>query len=217
MMRSCLAVIAAVTLIVLLTVGWLTRDRLGELISSVTGRGETEVEAPLTTEQLARQAENKVVALGQGELEEARLTVDELNSWIEYGLKRFFPTFLSEVTMGLADEERVALSGRVATREVPGIERMGPFAMFMGDTADVQVRGRVDGLAPGRGVFYIDEVQVGALTLPEALRDQLLAQLRGGGRSTLPANSVGFELPKFVGDVAVREDGIVLRRAARAD
>jgi hypothetical protein len=52
---------------------------------------------------------------------------------------------------------------------------------------------------------------VGALPLPTAMRDQLLAQLKGGARGDLPTNAVAFELPQFVTDVGVREDLIFLK------
>lgn len=209
-MRSCLGVVVGVTLVVLAAVGWLARDEIGGFVSRVLGGAEPDPYE--TSARLAERAENKVVDLGQGAVDEIELSLAELNSWIEYGLKGYFPEFLSNVRTSIGEEERLVLEGRVITRSVPGIERMGPVTMFLGDTADVRVTGRVDGREAGVGEYRVEEVQVGAITLPDAWRDQLLAQLRARAVQG-EANVVLFELPRFVVDVGVRDDRIVLRRA----
>lgn len=208
-MRSCLAVVAAVTLVVLAALGWLARDEVGGFVSRVLGRGEPNPYE--TSAELAERAENKVVDLGQGAVEEIELSLAELNSWIEYGLKGYFPEFLSDVRTSIVEEERLVLEGRVITRSVPGIERMGPVSMFLGDTADVRVTGRIDGREAGVGQYQVEEVRVGAITLPDAWRDQLLAQLRARAVQG-EANVVLFELPRFVLDIGVRDDRVILRR-----
>ncbi len=191
--------------------GWLARDEIASYVSAVLDRGEAPLEAASSTvPDLARRAEEKIVALGQGELEEATLDAEELNAWIEYGLRGYFPPYVSDVAAAI-EEERLVLKGRVALQEVPGIEGMGPWVAFLGDTASVSFSGRLDGLRPGAGVYFVEDVQVGALPLPTAMRDQLLAQLKGGARGDLPTNAVAFELPQFVTDVGVREDLIFLK------
>ncbi|MGD2216118.1 MAG: hypothetical protein PVJ64_05155 [Gemmatimonadales bacterium] len=210
-MRSCFKLIGCATLIAAgALAGWLARDEIASYVSTLIGRGEAGVEASSNLPDLARRAEDKIVALGQGELDEARLEADELNAWIEHGLKGFFPSYVSDVAAAI-EEEKLVLAGRVALQEVPRIEQLGPWVAFLGDTATVSFSGRLDGLRPGAGVYFVDDVQVGALPLPSAMRDQLLAQLKGGSQVDLPANAVAFELPHFVTDVGVREDHIFLR------
>ncbi len=211
-MRSCFKLIGCGTLLVAgLLTGWLARDEIASYVSAVFARGERSMEAAASNApDLARRAEDKIVALGQGELEEARLDAEELNAWIEYGLRGFFPSYISDVTASI-EEEKLLLGGRVALREVPGIEQFGSWVAFLGDTARVSFGGRLDGLRPGVGIYFVDEVQVGAVPLPSAMRDQLLAQLKGGSGGDLPTNAVAFELPPFVTDVGVREDHIFLR------
>jgi hypothetical protein len=211
-MRSCLKLIGCGTLLVAgLVAGWLARDEIASYVSAVIGRGEAPMEAAASgAPELARRADDKIVALGQGELDEAVLDTDELNAWIEYGLRGFFPSYVSDVTAAI-EEEQLVLAGRVALQEVPGIERMGPWVSFLGDTARVTFSGRLDGLRPGAGIYFVDEVQVGALPLPGAMRDQLLAQLKGGSNGDLPANAVAFPLPNFVADIGVREGRVFLR------
>ncbi len=188
--------------------------RLG---SQLLGREEvlsptSETPSPL----LARRVEEKIIGLGQGQMDEATLSPLELDSWIRYGLQGYFPGFISDLSTAI-EKDRVVLSGRVAMEQVPGAERLGFARVLFGDTAEVTVNGRVDGLAPGRGLFQVDEVYVGAVLLPSKLRDQLLAQVKGGSNPDLPVNAVGFDLPDFVTDVAVRGDSLVLRSSLESD
>jgi hypothetical protein len=211
-MRSCLAVVGCGGLILAVAVaGWFGRDRIAEYVSGFLNRDEPALElAEPAAPALARRAEEKIIALGQGEIEEATLSAEELDGWVRHGLKGYFPAFVSDVAAGI-EEERLVLAGQVAMRELPGLERLGAAAALLGDTARVTVRGRVDGLSPGRGVYYVDNVQVGLLTLPDPVRDGLIEQLKGKS-DTLPANALAFVLPDFVTDVGIRGDHIVLRR-----
>lgn len=211
-MRSCFKLIGCGTLLVAgLVAGWLARDEIASYVSAVVDGKEAPLEASSPhLPELARRAEEKIVALGQGEYDETTLDAGELNAWIEYGLRGFFPSYIGDVTAAI-EAERLVLAGRVALREVPGIEGFGPWVAFLGDTARVSFSGRLDGLRPGAGVYYVEDVQVGAVPLPAAMRDQLLTQLKGGSSSDLPTNAVAFELPQFVTDVGVREDRVFLR------
>lgn len=211
-MRSCAVLSAIGGIVVALAVaGWLTRD---DVVRFVSGRGreaDSAAAAVGATPELAREVEAKVIALGQREGSETTLTSEELDAWIRYRLEGFFPSYVSDVSTAIEDQ-RLVLSGRVALKEVPDIEQMGPAAMLFGDTALVVVRGELDGLATGRGIYYVDEVRVGVVPLPDAMRDQLLARLKGGAQPGVPNNAVAFLLPDFVSDVGVREDRVFLRR-----
>ena len=68
------------------------------------------------------------------------------------------------------------------------------------------VRGRLDSLKPGRGVLYVEALQIGPVPLPDRLRAELLAQM-GGSSEELPANAVAFELPEFVTELAKKVQG----------
>ncbi len=212
-MRSCFAAVGWGTLVVAaLVLGWFARDDIAGFVSRIAGDDEAPVEAAApAAASLARGAEEKIIALGQGRSEEITLDAEELNDWIEGGLAGYFPDYISGISAAI-EEERLVLTGDVALKEVPGIERLGPVAALLGDTANVTVRGRLDGLELGRGVFYVDDVRVGVLPLPEAARNELLAQMKGGATDDLPANAVVFLLPDFVADVGVRGERVFLRR-----
>lgn len=211
-MRSCFGAIAiGVLLLAAVAVGWFARDEIREVVAGLSrGDSTTVTAAEPAGASLSAGVEDKIIALGQGEAQEVALGADELNSWIEHGLRGYFPEYVSDVEAAVESEQFV-LSGLVAVKQVPGIERLGPLATLFGDTAAVKLSGRLDGVEPGVGVYYVEDVQIGMVPLTAKMRDELLAQLRTGPRGGLPANAVAFQLPRFVADVAVRGDQVVLR------
>jgi hypothetical protein len=205
----------ATVILAVLAAGWVGREDVVRYASRWLGR-----ERPADVElaaggaaSYARRVEAKIVALGQGRFDEVRLSVPELNAWIQGGFAGYFPDYVRDVRAAIEDRDRLQLSGRVTTGQVPGLERLGKAASLLPDTADVSIAGRLDGLAAGRGVYFVQAVQVGALPLPSAVRDQLIIGLRGGRAAELPANALPFELPRFVIDIGVRGDSVFLRRA----
>lgn len=232
-MRTCLSIIGSGILLVALAVGiWVKRDEVADFLNRLNGDeiptieaaggaasagGTVSPEATGPGADLARGVERKIISLGQGRESEIVLTPDELNAWIAHGLKGYFPAYVSDVSAGLEDDERLVLRGRVAMASVPGLEDLDQVARFVGDTAAVQVKGRLDGIAPGRGIYFVEGAQVGPLPLPEPVAHDLIARLRRGAPSdTLPAGALEFELPPFVTDIAIRGGGVHMRGCGRA-
>ena len=115
MLRGCFSmVVGTILVVVVLVVGFLKRDELAEF-TRVLDRREAPVELADGTAgaapEIARQAEEKVIALGQGKSEEITLSSEELNGWIQYRLTGFFPDYLSDVRASVG-EEKLSLSGR---------------------------------------------------------------------------------------------------------
>jgi hypothetical protein len=209
---------SALLLVVLLVVGWIYRGDIERAARGVSARffdrdQQTVELAGATPPELAAQAERKIIRLGQGEAEEITLTAEELSGWIEHRLVGYFPKYISDVTASV-ENGGLALEGLVATKSVPGLERLGAAAALLPDTAEVKTIGRIDGLEPGRGVYYIESLHIGSLPLPDAWRDDLLAEVKAGADSELPVNAVIFELPPFVTDIGIREDVVFLRRSS---
>ncbi|NIR44126.1 MAG: hypothetical protein GWN99_06370 [Gemmatimonadetes bacterium] len=219
MIRGCASMVGCAVLVVAaLVAGWFARDEIEEFARSASSRvfdaqPDTVELAESIGADLARRVDEKVIALGQGAAREITLGSDELTAWIHHRLRGFFPSFISDVRASVKAEE-LELAGRVATAALPR-DRLGTAANFLPDTAEVSAAGRLDGLELGRGVYYIETVQIGALPLPDAWRDDLLTELKGGVDADLPANAVSFELPPFVTDIGVREGAVVLRGGPR--
>ena len=216
MIRGCVSMIGlAVLVVAALVAGWFERDAIREYVSRFLDREKAGVEVVASGEPAeARRAEEKIIALGQGEVDEVTLSAEELDGWIRSGLKGFFPGYISDVRASIGDEQ-LRLAGRVATDSISGLDRLGPASLFIPDTADVSVAGRLDGLEPGRGVFWVETIRIGALPLPDAIRDQIMLELKGGRAGELGANAVEFELPRFVTDIGVRGEHIFLRSSRR--
>ncbi len=214
-MRSCLSLIGFLTVAaVVLVGGWLFRDEIGVVLSALRSRSEPSVEAAAATgPELARQAEAKIMALGRGEIEEAALTPEELNGWVRHGLEGFFPDFVADVSASVDEYDRLVLAGRVVVSDVPGAERVGALGSLFGDTTDVSLRGRLDGLEAGRGVLYVDRLQIGLLVLPELIRGQVIDQLAGEPDDDLPSIAVTLELAPFLSEIGLRGGQIVLERS----
>ncbi len=215
-MRSCLAAVGfgVLLLVGLVIVGWYNREAIVDFVSGEGGHDEEQVESvasPSADPALARRAEAKIISLGQGDFDEITLDVAELNGWIAGGLAGYFPEYVSGISATI-EEEQLVLNGNVAIREVPGIDGLGPMVAFLGDTTNVTLRGRLDGLGRGRGVYTIDVVQLGVVPLPEAARDELLRQLKGDSDDGLPLNTVVILLPPFVSDIGLRGDEVFLRK-----
>lgn len=212
--------IAVVLLLLALAVGgWMLRGEMNERIDRWLGGGSAEsaeVSAAATPEA-GRRAEEKVIALGRGERDEIALSETELNGWIRHGLVEFFPDFVSDVAAQMDEQDRLTLAGRLAVADVPGLDELGVPRFLLGDTVPVRVVGRVDGLRPGRGLLHVASIGLGSLTLPDAMRDELVKRFGAGGEAGsdgVPAGAVSFELPEFVADIAVRDRQLILRRSA---
>ncbi|MEE9155203.1 MAG: hypothetical protein V3U38_01050 [Gemmatimonadota bacterium] len=218
MIRSCISSLGWGALVVALAiVGWIKRDELVHALERARGGPRIEAAADeVTGPELARQAENKIVALGQGEMVEAVFSAEELDSWIRYSLAGYFPEFVDDVGAEIDEQQRLVLSGDVAIIEIPGLERLGLVASLVGDTARVRVRGRVDGFSPGRGIYYVDDIQIGPLPLPAELRDYVIANLSEEASDIAPKGALSFELPLFVSDVAIRDGRLHVRGCGRA-
>lgn len=200
---------------------WMKRDEVAGFLHSQFARDEVTIEAAAITQtssaEAAKRAERKIIALGRGDTREVQLTPEEIDAWVSQSLKGFFPNYVDGVHASIDDDERLVLTGMVSIRDVPGMDRFGPLIRLVGDTAPVLISGRLDGLAPGRGVYYVEHARVGPLPLPESVREQLLSQLGQETDEWLPAGAVAFELPRFVTDIAVRNGQIYLRGCGRRE
>ncbi len=213
MIRGCVSLVgAAILAVAILVLGWMFRD---DIRSGIEGALRGSEPAAVAESGVAptdfERAEEKVIALGRGDSTEVALSSDELSGWIRFGLQRLFPDFVSDVDGAIDEDDRIVLSGRVAVERLPEIDRLGPAAALLGDTARVRVRGRVEGLEKGRGLFHVEGIQVGTFPLPEAFREEMLRRIIDErAREGLPANAVPFDLPPFVTDVSVRGGRLVL-------
>lgn len=200
---GCLSVIGAAAVLL-----WLVREPAWEAAKAWLGRPAAPPAAVVrVAPDVADSAEAKVAALRPDG--EVRLTASEAQSWVTYRVEPVLPDYVRDLRVALLDSQ-LQLDARVETRRVPGVEAAGPFADLVGDTAEVTVVGRVDGVGGGRGAFFVERAFVGGVPLPNPVRDRLLAPLRVGA-DDLPPNALAFPLPPPAWDVAVRDGVLILR------
>ena len=212
-MRGCLAQVGCLSLVVGAGVAlWLARDPTSALVRGWLGRPAATVVVAIAPE-VADSAESKVRRLEPGR--ELRLSFAEVQSWVTYRVEPALPDYVRDVRVALEDS-RLRLDARIETRRVPGAESAGPLVELVGDTAEVTVVGRLDGVGAGRGAYFVERAFVGGLPVPDPLRNRLLAPLRRGARG-LPPHAVPFPLPPPAWDIAVREGALVLRSGVLED
>lgn len=216
--RGCLAQIGCLT--VLAAVGvvlWLAREPAGFAVRRWIGSpAESGQPAPIVVRverEVAESVEERLKALGKRG--EVRFDVSEVQSWITYQVEPWLPDYVHDLRVTLL-ESSLRLDARVETRRVPGIEALGPLIDLVGDTAEVIALGDVDGVGAGRGAVFVERMLVGAVPLPDPVRDRLLAPIRVDADG-LPPNVVPFPLPPPAWDVAVRGGTLVLRSVALDD
>lgn len=156
---------------------------------------------------MADSAEAKVGSLRPGD--EVSLTLSEVQSWVTYRVEPVLPKYIHDVRLAFL-ESALRLDARVETRRIPGVETVTPIADLVGDTAELSLIGRLDGIGAGRGALFVDRVFVAGIPLPDPVRDRLLASLRPKGEEA-PAHAVAFPLPPPAWDVAIREGSLILR------
>ncbi len=213
--RGCLAQVGCLSLVLgAAVVAWLLREPAGHAVQRWLGPpGPPAPVVIRVAPEVADSAEKKVGRL-RGD-SEVVWTLAEAQSWVTYRVEPALPDYVDDVRVTFL-ESALRLSARVEARRVPGADALGPIAELVGDTAEVDVVGRLDGVGAGRGVLFVDRVLVSGVPLPDPVRDRLLAPLRSSRDEGLPPHALAFPLPRPAWDVAVRDGQLVMRAAPAA-
>lgn len=181
--------------------GWWFRDR-------IPGLGGREPE-PLTevSPATADQAEAKLAQLRDGG--EVRLTESELTSLLRYRLQDRIPASVNAPTVRLHGDT-VRVSGRFPTDQLPASMDMGAARDFLPDTADVEVRGRMRTLEPGRAAIQVDVVTFARVPVPQQFYPEALQRLGRRDEPGLQPAEYPVRLPPGVGAARVEGGELVL-------
>lgn len=168
------------------------------------------------SEAAAASAESKLERLRE-EGDTVRLSGAEFTSYIRFRMAERFSTGDLELPSVSFVGETVKVAGRLPRDRIPerDLQRLGPGADFIPDTADVAVDGRMRMLAPGRAALKVEAASFQKFPIP---RDQYLSVLdRIGGMDEpgLERDEVAFQLPPGVGEARVENGMLVLAPAAR--
>lgn len=201
----------AVVLIVLAVVGWEYRAQLGGIARSVLG---SEPGAPVadtvavgvpSADALASAERKEAAILSSRGPAFVSLTAAEMASLIDRRLDPVARGALDSISVQLS-EGTFSLAASVRT-DLFSPELLGPFADLLGSTHPMRMAGPGRLVGPGRLSWDVNEFVIHAFPFPQSAIPRLIDRLTGGsdGAFVIP-------IPKTVGDVRVRADGVTFYR-----
>ena len=212
MIKSILASIGLVTVLVLLAVGlWQYRGQVGRAYRSVVdgqdSAGAVSVVDPTGTPSSGalRSAESKERRIGRGGSASVRLTPDEMASIVQDRLDPLARRALDSLKVTL-EEERFTLEGQVLVA-VFGRDLLGPLVQILGERQPIRVSGPVALRDTGVVAWACDEFVIAGFPFPQAAIPSLVDQLTG-----MDEGAFLIPVPESVGEVSVAPDGVTFYR-----
>jgi hypothetical protein len=115
----------------------------------------------------------------------------------------------------LAGENEISVRGRVKMAELGGSTVLGPMAGALGGTQAIEVRGRLEVTAPGKGLLRITRIKIGDLVLPGALTGRVVQRIAAKQDNTLADEAFVLTIPAEVADVRVTGGRVTLYKAVK--
>ncbi len=196
-------------LAILLSAGWLYRDRL---LGLWTGRhrpaGEAEVSATVghPGTQALQRARDKVDSLNGWRADSVLLSASEMASLLGDGLDPKFRKYLDSLTVELGDND-LALSASLETAAIPRVV-LGPLEGMLGPRERIGARGTVRVAKPGWGEWTVRELSVRNFPLPKAVSVQVVEKAMPGSRG----GSLSFRIPPGIAEIRIRPAAVILYR-----
>jgi len=206
-MRCLGTLLIGLILLVLAGVAWLKREELRERWRDLAGYETEAVES--ASPQLAEAANEKIDRLRNGDDTRIALSAAEVESLLRFSHAGLLPAFVDSPRVRL-DDDRLSLSARLPTRQIPGLDDLGRAASLLPDTTTVEVVGRLFPLDSEHATFAIDGIQIADIPLPDRLVPRLLDQLGRSANPSLPADALAVPLPPGAHAIYVRADSLVL-------
>ena len=201
---GCLVLVAA------LAGGWLYRDRVLDEALRLAGRRSSAAPAagrPGTRALAAARA--RVDSVARNRADSVVLSAAEMASLIGDGIPPAVRSQLDSLSVRLLDG-RIEVGARLVGGRLPK-DALGPLALALPDHPPIRAAGPVDVVAPGRGEWAIERLDVGGVPVPaDALRTLLGRLLNDPGRYRVPVT-----IPPGVREIRIRPTGAVLFGARR--
>jgi hypothetical protein len=202
--------LGCLTLVALLALGWLYRDRIVPELRRLLG------EPPVIALTLGRPdaaalrtAERKVASMRREGADSVTLSADEMASLMADGLDPAVRRQLDSLAVRL-EADAVTVRARLYTARLPK-ELVGPLAVALRDWEPVEAGGPVTVVAPGRAEWEVRRFRLRDFPLPTDLVPRMMARALGdSARRALPVR-----LPRGVRDLRVTPDGVTLYGASR--
>ncbi len=210
MIRSCLARIGCLTLVVLLAAGaWLERDTLLGWWRAHVADASVVNGAP--TAELGRRSSRKLDDFLRGRgADHVSFDATELQSLVDYRYRDSLPSGVSNARIALDDS---TLEASAALRVEDLMHGKAPDALrgLLGDSARATAELQPEVQAPGVLLLKVRSVSAGGLPIPNLMIPWLLQQT-GLSNGNGPARAVALAVPRDVTGVRVTDGKLLLER-----
>jgi hypothetical protein len=156
----------------------------------------------------AAQAEAKLQRLrDRGEM--VALSGTELSSLLHFHLANWAGTLVNEPYVHLTGD-RLHLTGRVATAQLPSHPELDRIRPLLPDTSQIDIRGRLRPLDAGRAALEVDQVEFARIPIPARFYPDVLNRLGRRNEPGLPADAIAVPLPPGARSVRIEGDELIL-------
>lgn len=194
--------------IILLILGWLYRDRLGDIAGAAwreaRGMPSAVADSGAPSVDALAAARKKVSDLAAGRADSVVLTADEAASLLRDGLDPIATAFFDSMRVRLG-AGRIAVGAQVRTGRLPA-ELLGPFSGALREREPVVAEGPLRVTGPAQGAWDVQRLQVRDIPLPRDAVPRLLGRALGDSA----VRAVPVRLPRGVSAVTIRPDGLTL-------
>lgn len=192
-------------LVAALALGWLYRDRLGDVAADfrrrVTGADVVESAAGLPGPEALQRARAKIARLDRAD--SVVLSAAETASMLYDGFAPYARGTLDSMQVTLGDGD-ISVTSLVRTSRLPS-GLLGPFGAAMREREPITAQGPIRVVAAGQGAWDVRRISFRDIPLPSAAVPQILDRALGDSSRALP-----FALPRSARDVRVRPSGVTL-------
>jgi hypothetical protein len=197
-------------IILLLAVGWLYRDRLGDELSRVLGRnGEGSGISGRPGSRALLTARAKIDSLNGWRADSVILTPAEVASMIGVGLDPSVRSQLDSLQVELLDGS-IGVSALLSTARLPR-ELTGPLAIALRPKERIEAAGPLKVVEPRRAEWAVHSFRIRDFPIPRDAVPKLVARALGDStRRTVP-----IRIPAGIREIRIRPSGATLVGAPR--
>jgi hypothetical protein len=204
--------LGGLSLLLLLAIGWLYRDRLGSELNRLLDRSESSeypIGAGRPGSRALGSARAKIDSLNGWRADSVVLTPSEVASLIGAGLDPTVRRQLDSLRVELLDRE-VAVFAKLATARLPR-ELIGPLAIALREREPVQAAGPIEVTGPGTAEWRVQSFRIRDFPVPRDAVPRLMAKAFGDSAK----QSIPLRIPAGVREIRVRPSGATLLGTAR--
>jgi hypothetical protein len=210
-MMGCLAApfkfAGCLSLIILLGIGWLYRDRLAteaRQVFGIFGSGSEPVSVGRPTTRSVVSARAKIDSLNGWRADSVVLNASEVAAMIGSGLDPSLRSQLDSLQVELRDGS-VAVKARLATKRLPR-ELVGPLSMALRPTEPIEAAGPLAVVGPRSAEWELQSFKIRSFPLPRDALPKLVSRALGQpDRRTVPVR-----IPAGIREIRVRPSGVTL-------